>query len=230
MKRWSLTPHHSARRSRRPGRSGPCRSSSWSALSLDRDVEIDRDHLGDGILSERPRKMASRRRSIKDISDAWGVGGARRSSLREPPSCRDMRRAIRVGADRCRARCLPSLGAPDGGRCSRTWGCALRSHRTRSVSASPVAIAPMRRHGTRGHGLPGAMTKPAETGPAGLPRRDVEATTGFEPVNRGFADLRVEPLHHVARCGSRDAAPAGCWLPLEDSNLGSRIQSPLSYH
>ncbi len=26
----------------------------------------------------------------------------------------------------------------------------------------------------------------------------VEATSGFEPLSRGFADLRVEPLHHVA--------------------------------
>src|SRR3954447_25515937 len=42
----------------------------------------------------------------------------------------------------------------------------------------------------------------------------VEATTGFEPVNRGFVDLRVEPLHHVAVLLDRQpyeslAAPRG---------------------
>ncbi len=42
--------------------------------------------------------------------------------------------------------------------------------------------------------------------------QSVEATTGFEPVNRGFADLRVEPLHHVATGSGhcrRVAAPRG---------------------
>jgi hypothetical protein len=64
----------------------------------------------------------------------------------------------------------------------------------------------------------------------------VEATSGFEPLNRGFADLPLRPLGYVAsdacRRGPavRSATPRVVWLPLEDSNLGSRIQSPLSYH
>ncbi len=28
--------------------------------------------------------------------------------------------------------------------------------------------------------------------------RDFEATVGFEPTNKGFADLRLKPLGHVA--------------------------------
>lgn len=52
--------------------------------------------------------------------------------------------------------------------------------------------------------------------------RLVEATTGIEPV---YAVLQTAPwpLGHVA-------TDAYGWLPREDSNLGSRIQSPLSYH
>ena len=49
-----------------------------------------------------------------------------------------------------------------------------------------------------------------KNGPEGPFRaQDVEATSGFEPLNRGFADLRVKPLHHVATWNSR--VPLG-WM------------------
>ena len=50
--------------------------------------------------------------------------------------------------------------------------------------------------------------------------REVEATIGFEPMNKGFADPRVRPLRHVAAVGGASPPSRSGWLPLEDSNLG----------
>src|SRR5204862_4880553 len=44
----------------------------------------------------------------------------------------------------------------------------------------------------------GCSARSAVNAVSAIPRVGVEATSGFEPLNRGFADLRVEPLHHVA--------------------------------
>jgi hypothetical protein len=77
---------------------------------------------------------------------------------------------------------------------------------------------------------PRASAREQEKAPEGLSHaRYVEATMGFEPMNRGFADLRLRPLGYVAPRPDR-IRPGGNWLALEDSNLGSRIQSPASYH
>ena len=47
-------------------------------------------------------------------------------------------------------------------------------------------------------------------------------------MNRGFADLRVEPLHHVARCACRQApvAVAGCPSRIRTSVHGSKVRCP----
>ena len=49
---------------------------------------------------------------------------------------------------------------------------------------------------------------------------DLEATAGFEPANRGFADLRLGPLGYVAPCG------AGCPSRIRTSVFGSKVRCP----
>ena len=48
--------------------------------------------------------------------------------------------------------------------------------------------------------------EPAPKGRAG-PAQSVEATVGFEPTNKGFADPRVRPLRHVAAPSASERIP-----------------------
>ena len=99
-------------------------------------------------------------------------------------------------------------------------GRGFRTARAVRAACTPTEAA----RGPKVSARTGRQVRPENrrTGPYGrFWARRLEATIGFEPMNRGFADLRLRPLGYVA---------PRCWLALEDSNLGSRIQSPLSYH
>ena len=122
-------------------------------------------------------------------------------------------------------------------RCSRGSRCRSRTRRLRAHGADPSAGS---RHTSalhlRADGIGhwddvenGFKRRGREGRRAAKLVRLMEATSGFEPLNRGFADLRLGPLGYVAPIAA-GVPVRGVWLPLEDSNLGSRIQSPASYH
>ncbi len=68
-----------------------------------------------------------------------------------------------------------------------------------------------------------------ERAPKGPSRcRSVEATIGFEPMNKGFADPRVRPLRHVAgsRPVGRLCCQVGCPSRIRTSANGSKVRCP----
>ena len=102
---------------------------------------------------------------------------------------------------------------------------------------SPASAIPPLRPGSpvRVYRAKGRVPPEESRSPTGTPVRlvrieKVEATIGFEPMHRGFADPPLNRLGTSPRGSGGRGATDGNWLALEDSNLGSRIQSPLSYH
>ncbi len=114
----------------------------------------------------------------------------------------------------CPQRCLrpPRLPVPP----PRRWLVASTAHRTTAGALGDAGEVSTR-------GEPEGLTRQSRTcwdqrvgtETEDGPRRTrfilglVEATIGFEPMNRGFADLRVKPLHHVAPWHRSIRGPVG---------------------
>ena len=88
-----------------------------------------------------------------------------------------------------------SATEPTMGTAARGWPGAEAGTRT----LTPLRAADFKSAASAIPPLRPVPNRNARRSPGGrLWSRVVEATSGFEPLNRGFADLRVKPLHHVA--------------------------------
>jgi hypothetical protein len=166
-----------------------------------------------------------------------------------------MRPAARTGCA-CDQRCVTSIGAPGARRtpwntCPSANEASQHSARVPSRTSSPIA-----RHGTSSTRVGDAATSATRRRTSRISPQSAASATHTSPtvstvlVDRGAShpdasahttkEMRIGGddgnRTRVRGFADRSLNHSGtsppftfCWLPREDSNLGSRIQSPLSY-
>ena len=149
------------------------------------------------------------------------------ASSHTPPDICSGRRRPRNPSDCSRICSTRSAGVLDRGRRR-----GRRPDRPGGQTAPDQASGRRLRGDTSHEG--GSQPRPGRESPVGAtaPRgaigvQGVEATTGFEPVNRGFADLRLNHFGTSPRVGCRRSLPMSGWPSrIRTSVHGSKVRCP----